>query len=110
MERPGCILITPPKTSSYWNFSGNPLVLHLSIPCRHFRNLTGIDGPELQALLIEAARFPIYDKLLGKLTRSEEHTSDLQSLMRISYAAFCLKKKNYTYTNTHINKYQEQQI
>src|SRR3546814_8133142 len=31
--------------------------------------------------------------------RSEEHTSELQSLMRISYAVFCLKKKN-TYTNS----------
>src|SRR3546814_1686660 len=31
--------------------------------------------------------------------RSEEHTSELQSLMRISYAVFCLKKKN-TYTRT----------
>src|SRR3546814_6258418 len=34
--------------------------------------------------------------------RSEEHTSELQSLMRISYAVFCLKKKNknqQTYTN-----------
>src|SRR3546814_9822537 len=31
--------------------------------------------------------------------RSEEHTSELQSLMRISYAVFCLKKKHYT--NTH---------
>src|SRR3546814_2900246 len=31
----------------------------------------------------------------GKVvTRSEEHTSELQSLMRISYAVFCLKKKN----------------
>src|SRR3546814_3968153 len=29
----------------------------------------------------------------GSLTRSEEHTSELQSLMRISYAVFCLKKK-----------------
>src|SRR3546814_6111392 len=29
-------------------------------------------------------------------TRSEEHTSELQSLMRISYAVFCLKKKNTT--------------
>src|SRR3546814_5484443 len=28
-------------------------------------------------------------------SRSEEHTSELQSLMRISYAVFCLKKKNY---------------
>src|SRR3546814_4593522 len=33
--------------------------------------------------------------------RSEEHTSELQSLMRISYAVFCLKKKNhYTDYNT----------
>src|SRR3546814_2531571 len=31
---------------------------------------------------------------LGILLRSEEHTSELQSLMRISYAVFCLKKKN----------------
>src|SRR3546814_2348861 len=30
----------------------------------------------------------------GKPFRSEEHTSELQSLMRISYAVFCLKKKN----------------
>src|SRR3546814_8514837 len=33
--------------------------------------------------------------------RSEEHTSELQSLMRISYAVFCLKKKNKT-SNNHI--------
>src|SRR3546814_3323287 len=32
------------------------------------------------------------------LTRSEEHTSELQSLMRISYAVFCLKKKSITKT------------
>src|SRR3546814_3575020 len=32
---------------------------------------------------------------LGVVLRSEEHTSELQSLMRISYAVFCLKKKNY---------------
>src|SRR3546814_7803060 len=31
--------------------------------------------------------------------RSEEHTSELQSLMRISYAVFCLKKKTKKYTN-----------
>src|SRR3546814_10011364 len=30
----------------------------------------------------------------ARATRSEEHTSELQSLMRISYAVFCLKKKN----------------
>src|SRR3546814_6455989 len=33
--------------------------------------------------------------------RSEEHTSELQSLMRISYAVFCLKKKKRTHSNAH---------
>src|SRR3546814_5184071 len=33
--------------------------------------------------------------------RSEEHTSELQSLMRISYAVFCLKKKNKRQHDTH---------
>src|SRR3546814_10840523 len=36
----------------------------------------------------------------GVLGRSEEHTSELQSLMRISYAVFCLKKKQVTNNNT----------
>src|SRR3546814_4491741 len=36
--------------------------------------------------------------------RSEEHTSELQSLMRISYAVFCLKKKN---KNQYIEKPQQ---
>src|SRR3546814_4562867 len=34
--------------------------------------------------------------------RSEEHTSELQSLMRISYAVFCLKKKNKIDTTQHL--------
>src|SRR3546814_8433818 len=38
----------------------------------------------------------------GARSRSEEHTSELQSLMRISYAVFCLKKKNnINYNITH---------
>src|SRR3546814_9560621 len=48
-----------------------------------------------------------------KLWRSEEHTSELQSLMRISYAVFCLKKKNTCiqlcnkeYTETHTQTLQ----
>src|SRR3546814_8672336 len=35
--------------------------------------------------------------------RSEEHTSELQSLMRISYAVFCLKKKTHTPIHPHNN-------
>src|SRR3546814_9497580 len=38
--------------------------------------------------------------------RSEEHTSELQSLMRISYAVFCLKKKNKTKKKNNITKKQ----
>src|SRR3546814_4814032 len=38
--------------------------------------------------------------ILSGLTRSEEHTSELQSLMRISYAVFCLKKKHITQDTT----------
>src|SRR3546814_4740274 len=36
--------------------------------------------------------------------RSEEHTSELQSLMRISYAVFCLKKKNPPTKNEHVHR------
>src|SRR3546814_10860710 len=36
--------------------------------------------------------------------RSEEHTSELQSLMRIPYAVFCLKKKNSIKLDTHHNR------
>src|SRR3546814_1875703 len=39
-------------------------------------------------------RTPVYTAALS--LRSEEHTSELQSLMRISYAVFCLKKQNKT--------------
>src|SRR3546814_4860354 len=38
----------------------------------------------------------------GPSYRSEEHTSELQSLMRISYAVFCLKKKKTKNTHIHI--------
>src|SRR3546814_4527630 len=41
--------------------------------------------------------------LVGE-SRSEEHTSELQSLMRISYAVFCLNKKNKKTTNYHTNQ------
>src|SRR3546814_1637818 len=40
----------------------------------------------------------------GVMARSEEHTSELQSLMRISYAVFCLKKKKYKTKNNDIKR------
>src|SRR3546814_2260354 len=44
---------------------------------------------------LEIAAAPASEPGLFQVTRSEEHTSELQSLMRISYAVFCLKKKKY---------------
>src|SRR3546814_7539121 len=55
--------------------------------------LTGV----VQFTPVDVARFAIGDtstQLSRIYARSEEHTSELQSLMRISYAVFCLKKKN----------------
>src|SRR3546814_5525211 len=51
--------------------------------------------PERDGLFCARIFCPIkdYECLCGK--RSEEHTSELQSLMRISYAVFCLKKKKH---------------
>src|SRR3546814_5716322 len=74
-------------------------------------------GPHLMDLLfdltIEAAEEAIVNAMVAAETvtghrgytvhaidRSEEHTSELQSLMRISYAVFCLKKKKTKHTYT----------
>src|SRR3546814_6555103 len=56
-------------------------------------------GPTRQNPLARTGRGPA--RALPQLKgppRSEEHTSELQSLMRISYAVFCLKKKNMSNT------------
>src|SRR3546814_7160751 len=65
-------------------------------------------GPaqELRQLL---RRDHVLDLVVGEVARSEEHTSELQSLMRISYAVFCLKKKKSSTvhnTNNTIHGYQ----
>src|SRR3546814_989071 len=57
----------------------------------------------LRAREIDAATDAIARRT-GLTHRSEEHTSELQSLMRISYAVFCLKKKNKHKHYTHIHK------
>src|SRR3546814_7581357 len=62
-----------------------------------FRSITGADSPVTALSLTEATPW-ITSPSAGMTSpastrRSEEHTSELQSLMRISYAVFCLKKK-----------------
>src|SRR3546814_5149804 len=74
---------------------------------RPTQNDFGLSAPLVMARLLAAG-------LLGALllapwlarfhplsNRSEEHTSELQSLMRISYAVFCLKKKTKTHEHKH---------
>src|SRR3546814_4905486 len=51
---------------------------------------------EKQCLFLARDRLGVKPLHYVELARSEEHTSELQSLMRISYAVFCLKKKNNT--------------
>src|SRR3546814_3959112 len=69
------------------------IVLLLIVYFGFIQGLFGVpdeDGwPVRIAMLVSAAWFGL---------RSEEHTSELQSLMRISYAVFCLKKKKITKT------------
>src|SRR3546814_9450927 len=57
--------------------------------------------------LVIVAAVLIFWCLRGSRIRSEEHTSELQSLMRISYAVFCLKKK--TKNNMNRNHYKQKQ-
>src|SRR3546814_7611778 len=57
----------------------------------------------LSSGVIESTPLPIAsEKVCSAGIRSEEHTSELQSLMRISYAVFCLKKKNQQNPNKNM--------
>src|SRR3546814_8742327 len=69
-----------------------------------FRSLLEAKGEIIAHEVVSGSRADIRSRLPSP--RSEEHTSELQSLMRISYAVFCLKKKknkNYIKTNHKIN-------
>src|SRR3546814_5747142 len=93
------------------------LAAHHGLQRRAFRRQTGIDvahgdggaqrRPEAAgghladhvAVLVLQHRALAHRRATFRPERSEEHTSELQSLMRISYAVFCLKKKTYTDTS-----------
>src|SRR3546814_5231111 len=62
--------------------------------------VSGNENRRTSAHVAKKESRPHMDGSVTLSLRSEEHTSELQSLMRISYAVFCLKKKRPT-TNTH---------
>src|SRR3546814_7528512 len=82
----GLIRITPaPLTRVFFSDSGSTSVeVALKMALGYFANI----GEDRHRILV--------------LERSEEHTSELQSLMRISYAVFCLKKKKKTKTQSNL--------
>src|SRR3546814_8062264 len=78
----GCYLVS--------DGTAKPYRFHISGPS--FRNLQTLPHMMRDGLIADAVvNISSVDPIMGE--RSEEHTSELQSLMRISYAVFCLKKK-----------------
>src|SRR3546814_9450015 len=74
-----------------------------------------IDGQPNMSQIIRPGRGDLQHALLNMRRRSEEHTSELQSLMRISYAVFCLtkqikpqKRHTYAFIYRHNSKYTNQ--
>src|SRR3546814_3596901 len=76
-------------------YISGPRSLEKDLAAHHYTSLYIACGG-LSRFSDEAAR----EQKKGSSPRSEEHTSELQSLMRSSYAVFCLKTKNY---QIHIN-------
>src|SRR3546814_3707056 len=58
----------------------------------------GDTGEMIEEMMRHGAAIAQMEERVGNQQRSEEHTSELQSLMRISYAVFCLKKKKQKHT------------
>src|SRR3546814_1916051 len=92
------------RTAGRTDIAENIALLHL-LPGAHdvgghmaVARLDRIAMFDLDIIAIAAEALSAADDAVGG--RSEEHTSELQSLMRISYAVFCLKKKNIKNTRT----------
>src|SRR3546814_5237649 len=86
---------TPPKrksgeTRKARGFKTTRLAQSSRISAESLQNIRAFGSEtELQSVMVEVARRQFI------MQRSEEHTSELQSLMRISYAVFCLKKTKH---------------
>src|SRR3546814_1955872 len=93
------MILPPLSRTSTWRFASYSIAaitkrteLTFFVSVRVPSSSPGLRTETLTSARIEPSSIlPSHDP-----TRSEEHTSELQSLMRISYAVFCLKKKNTT--------------
>src|SRR3546814_8776690 len=78
-----------PRVSTSWSGSGGRLTLRSREALRRSRQSSS-ERPSAQ---VGQGGLELLRPDVEEAVRSEEHTSELQSLMRISYAVFCLKKK-----------------
>src|SRR3546814_2545307 len=85
---PPSVLKSSGDPSQPQSYSLKPSISMASRSSAPLDSAQNVQNPSLAA--ISSTRFP-------ERSRSEEHTSELQSLMRISYAVFCLKKKKTTH-------------
>src|SRR3546814_6637314 len=111
-----CSFFFKDTASSYIYTYLPPLSLHSSLPISHRLRVPGAPcartmdrrfkrngsrgACRLTAPLPRDAWLDTGYAVVGGCARSEEHTSELQSLMRISYAVFCLKKQKITSKQT----------
>src|SRR3546814_8123858 len=90
------------------SFTGSELTgraVRLAAAANNVRVQTEMGGVNGLIVLADADK----DKAVDCI-RSEEHTSELQSLMRISYAVFCLKKKKILQVNTNTYTHKSAQV
>src|SRR3546814_6141929 len=92
------------ETDFFYEYRSNILMTRESIP-----PTMGLSAP-VRANVGEASSQGVDGSIIYADQRSEEHTSELQSLMRISYAVLCLKKKKQKSERTYrkVRNYQSQ--
>src|SRR3546814_3803052 len=92
---------------------GQAIIIVVYLPLLSFSGVEGkmFEPMALTVIIALAAAFALsltlVPALIAIFVRSEEHTSELQSLMRTSYAVFCLKKKQIRkpHTKKHSNQH-----
>src|SRR3546814_1773411 len=92
----GCLLAG--RRNPTWSGTVDELRERLGAPSNSMPNFS-----DFRRLVLTPGKAEIDQLAAFTMDRSEEHTSELQSLMRTSYAVFCLKKKHHQKPVTHID-------
>src|SRR3546814_7888660 len=86
------------KPATVADYRGSKTLYRHFAAVRTYVDVQRYYGKEAQRIAVRAA-YEASEVMDQRVDRSEEHTSELQSLMRISYAVFCLKKTKITHIN-----------